>query len=231
MDSEFLPPVDPLSGVTFPLERVTGYIQKNKEVFMALRRQGLTKKQIAEKTGVPEGSLGTFLGKWADEVRARSEKAAAELEKKANAFDAAQAAAAAEDEDEELNAGESAALADASSQKNENAVWAGIIDKQLRKGLPSAAKTVMKAAKGGKVDSQSLQAAKLLLKKYGMLQEEYEAKESQYAKMSADELCDRNLAALVVLLRSRGHARRAERVEQALKEIKEIKEEQPVAAA
>jgi Tfp pilus assembly protein PilX len=225
-------PVDPLLNVTFPLERVRGYVQKNKEVFMALRRQGMTKKQIAEKTGVPEGSLGTFLGKWADEVRYRNEKASAELERKARAFDASQAAVQEDGEDDEDKEDEEGAPSrEGATRKNQNAATAAIIDKELRKGLKHAARTVINAAKGGKIDAQSLGAAKLLLKKYGLLQEEYEAKESQYAKMSSEELCDRNLMAIVVLLRSRGQFKRAEIIERALKDVKEAQEVQPEAAA
>lgn len=100
----------------------------------------------------------------------------------------------------------------------------------LKSSLVDSMRLISRAAKGEKVETQSLNAAKMIAKKYGFLQEETSVKESEYIKMSNEELCERSLAAVVSLMRERGRGDLAKILTNAIEKLKrpfiEIAEEQ-----
>lgn len=180
-----------------------GYIQSQKETAMALRRQGLSYPVIADTLGIPHGSIGAYMSKWILEAKTTAEEKRKRLEGVVKVDRAQQV------------------LVDPEGTPNQ---FNNQVDAILRAGLPDAAQLVAKASAGGETDTQSLAAAKILLKKYGFLQEEYAKEDSEYAKMSVEELCDRNLSALIVVMKEKGYSKRVEILEAALREIKETVE-------
>ncbi len=210
------------------IKKERGHVKKAKEIIMTLRRQGMTKEQISVATGIPPGTLSGALSQWAIEAKERDQAQRDTLERKAKIGD--QLGGEDGSGDLDLQAALDQLTVDVELPTS-NAGMSDLVDKILRKGLMNAARTVALAAGNAKIDSQALAGAKLLLKKYGMLQEEYEAKESQYVKMNAVELCERSVAAALAVARSKGAERMVSIMQRAMDEIMEAKEERSSEAA
>lgn len=204
---------------------------------MALRQEGVSISEIAKQTGLKEGTIKNWFARWHKRAAIEDEaKAEALMEKEAEDLAGAKkedAVFAAEEEAEEV-----ASLAPRrpgrprknpgpdgepiSTRKADGTLDTSKAERRLETAVTAAARTVRRAAAGMKVEAQSLAAAKLILKKYGLLQEEDYTRESQYSKMSNEELADRTLAAVAILLRKRDRPELAAVMDRANTEIKEL---------
>lgn len=173
---------------------------------MELRNGGMSATKIAKEVGIPVGTAKVWLTKWQKIEAMERKRVESSIE---NADDS-------DGEDDDSRDGEE------QPTRNGKGLDTSGAERRLESAITAAARTVAKAAKGVKIESQSLQAAKLLLKKYGLLQEEEYAKESQYVKMENGELCERALAAVEVLMRRRGQDELAVVIGDAIGKIKGI---------
>jgi hypothetical protein len=202
-----------------------------RDKILALRQSGIGLKEIAETTGLPVGTVKVWIARWGKQERKTDEDSALELME----ADAAESGAKSEKEDEVFEQ-ESANVevldgtvkrgpgrpAGRSNRKADGTLDTSNAERKLETAVTAAARTVRRAAAGVKVEAQSLAAAKLILKKYGLLQEEDYTKESQYAKMTNEELADRALAAVAILLRKRDRVDLAQVIEEAKAKLSDV---------
>lgn len=204
----------------------------NRERILALRRSGLKMEDIELQLGISHANLCQFFARHnkREEIKQQAIAAGTAMPKAVAAAMlplTAVRALAAEAQ------GQQAPVqpAPAADVEEPGTFSTGDADAILQEALGAAAKTIARAAGGQPVDAQSMQAAKLLMKKYGLLQEEEYSKESVYMKMSDEELCERGLMSLASMMEKRGRGMVAIILKQAAAMAKEAMQQKVMEAA